>query len=451
MITRSVGFLGFLAGMILVVSWSAANGVEPVVGWRNDGSGHFSRAKPPQTWATSENIVWKTELADRSLASPIVAGGRVFVLAEPTELVCLAADDGALAWQRSHSYTDVFGQEKGEAIETDLAKARQLHEEINQLNRRRREAEQAGDEDAKATLQSQIEKMQQQRDALTAVYRQLPGGNTANTGCTPTSDGQNVFALFGTGVVSSHTLEGRRNWMTFVEGATGDQSASPILAGDKLIVHLRQLHALDARTGKLIWTAKVDSRHGSPVVAKIGDTSVVVTPSGAVVRLSDGEILARNLFRLGHCSPIVHDGVAYALENGAIKAVKLSTQVDSSKVIWESESSRTNRLASPIYAGGLLYGVTEQGVLEVHDAKSGQRVYRKRLGFSGGRLDPSMCVAGGLLFITNNQGTTFVLKPGREYEQIARNELRADFSSSPAFDGEAIYIRTRKHVICIGR
>src|SRR5207244_2417681 len=100
--------------------------------------------------------------------------------------------------------------------------------------------------------------------------------------------------------------------------------------------------------------------------------------AGAVVRVSDGEVLAKNQFHLGHASPIVQEGIVYAVEDGAVKAFNLPESSDQSNLHlnWKTSLSSTNRLASPICHEGLLYGVTEQGVLEVSDAKTGEQVYR---------------------------------------------------------------------------
>lgn len=440
---------GVWMAVLVLIAGATAAGEELAVGWRNGGDGHFQKTTPPHNWSAEDNIAWKTPLPDRSLASPIVVGEHVFVLCEPAELICLNAGDGTIAWQKSHGYGDVFDHEKTAKIEADLAAARELRKQIDELHRARHEAEKAGDEAKKKSFEPRIQELEQQRNKLTEVYRDHPGGDAANTGCTPASDGENVYALFGTGVVSAHSLAGERKWITFVPGSTGDQSASPVVADGKLLVHLRALHALDADTGEILWIAKVDQRHGSPVVAKVAGQFVVVTPSGEMVRLADGEIIARDLFQLGHSSPIVHDGIVYAMEDGATKAIKLSLEKDGCETLWESEGSRTNRLASPVLHQGLVYCVNEQGVLEVNDAKTGERVYRKRLSFSGGRLDPSLCIAGNLLYITSNRGATLVLKPGREYDEISQNQLNEDFSSTPAFAGDRIYFRTRKHVVCV--
>ena len=104
----------------------------------------------------------------------------------------------------------------------------------------------------------------------------------------------------------------------------------------------------------------------------------------------------------------------------------------------------------PVFHEGLLYGVEEKGILTVTDAKTGERSYRKRLEFGGGRVDASLCLAGGLLFVSNTHGTTLVLRPGREFEQVAKNDFEG-FSSSLAFSGEQIYIRTSRFLYCIGK
>ncbi|MEO1998072.1 MAG: PQQ-binding-like beta-propeller repeat protein, partial [Planctomycetaceae bacterium] len=205
-------------------------------------------------------------------------------------------------------------------------------------------------------------------------------------------------------------------------------------------------------TGKTAWTAKTSARHGSPVVAHIAGTPVVVTPGGAIVRVVDGTIIAKNQFQLNHSSPVVHDGVVYATQDGSIKAVTLadaSAEQAVTQVVWETTGSRSSRLASPICHEGSLYSVTEKGILEVTDAKTGQRIYRKRLEFDGGRVDPSITMAGNRLYVSNTRGATVVFHPGKDYQEIARSQLNDRFSSSLAFAGRQLYIRTRKFLYCI--
>lgn len=438
---------------LLILAFAVSTSAAPPVGWRNDGTGRFSAAKPPINWATDRNIVWKTETPGRSLASPVVVGTRVFVTAEPAELVCYSTINGEKLWQQSQQYSDVFEESKADGIEKNLALARDLGKEVSTLNRERDTARKANDTGKQKVLDKKINALQQ-RIAILTVYPLMPGGDTANTGSTPTSDGDNVFAVFGTGIVSSHAVSGKRNWIRFVEAPSPGHCASPLLVDGKLIVHLRNLIALDADTGETRWTAKTGARHGSPVLARIDGIAVVITPDGSVVRVVDGRIVAKNQFRLNHSSPIVNDGVVYAMQDGSIKAVTLANVTDDEAVInigWETKGSRSSRLASPVYYEGMLYSVTEQGILEVTESTNGQRVYRKRLEFDGGRVDPSISLAGNLIYISNTRGETVVVSPGKDYREVARSKLNDGFSSSLAFSDNRLYIRSRKFLYCIER
>lgn len=421
-------------------------------GWRNDGTGRFPEANPPLQWSKENNVSWKAELPGKSLASPVVVGKQVFVTSDPAELICLSATDGKEIWHKSHEYADVFGAAKGEEIEANLRLALDVRKQKDELNRARDEAKKAGDTPKQEQLRTEMELLDKHYTALT-IYPPKPGGDTGNSTSTPISDGENIFAVFATGVVSSHTLAGKRNWMTFISDARGDHSASPLLVDGRLIVHLNQIVALNPADGSVLWRAKSDEQHGTPVAARVGDEYVLVTAGGDVIRVSDGTIIAKRQFRLGHNSPIVEEGVVYSLEDGAIKAWQLPRTIEGEFKLeqqWQAENTRANQLASPIIHGGLLYGVEEKGILTVTDAKTGERIYRKRLDFGSGRVDASLCLAGGLLFVSSTRGTTLVLRPGREFVQVAKNDFEG-FSSSLAFSGEQIYIRTSRFLYCVGK
>ena len=283
------------------------------------------------------------------------------------------------------------------------------------------------------------------------VYPPKPGGNQGNSASTHLTDGKNIFAVFATGIGSSHSMDGKRNWMTFVEGFRGDHTVSPLLVDGKVIVHFGDLVALNAQSGNVIWRVKSDERHGSPVTARVGNDSVLVTAGGDVIRVNDGGIVAKRQFRLGHNSPIIQEGVIYAVEDGATKAFELPrAQESESKLVvrWEITGSRANKLASPIFQKGLLYSVAERGILDVTDARTARPVYRKRLEFKGGRVDASLCIAGEYLFVSNTRGKTLVLRPGRAFEQVAMNEFEG-FSSSLSFSKDRMFMRTRQHLFCV--
>lgn len=439
---------------ILVFGWSAAaSGDDSPVGWRHDGSGCYPEARPPTAWSGEQNVLWKTALPGRSISSPVVVGRNVFTTAEPGELLCLNAANGKILWERSHSYQEALGAEQAARIEADHRRAEALRKQVEELNRERQERKKTTDS-ANPTvkkLQEQIESLEKQIETLRA-YPPLPGGDTGNTACTPTSDGRQIFAVFGTGIVSAHSLKGERRWMKFIAAPNSNHSASPLLVDGRLIVQLRDLRALDPATGDVVWQTPVSERNGSPVAARLTDGSVIITPGGAIVRAVDGRLLAKEQFQLSYCSPIVNDGVIYAVQEGTVKALRLpaSTQEPFAlSLLWETKGSRTHRLASPLIHDGLLYAATEKGILEAYVAKTGEEVYQQRLGFGRGRVDPSLCLAGGMLFASGNDGLTIVVQPGREFAELARNTLE-DFTSTPSFHDTRVFIRTKQAMFCLG-
>jgi len=230
-------------------------------------------------------------------------------------------------------------------------------------------------------------------------------------------------------------------------------SASPIIAGNLLIVHLKELVALDLRTGEIVWKADTPARNGTPVVLTVGEQTVVVTPAGAVVRSEDGKVLAKELFDLGYCSPITHNGVIFAAERGRLLAIKLSvgneTDTLQTDVLWQARSAQEDRLASPVVHGGHLFSATGSGILDVVDTSTGKVIKRKRLDLGEGRVDASLSLANDRLFIQSTNGTTVILEPTADCPEVARNVAEGS-SSSPFFVDERIVFRTATHLICIG-
>jgi outer membrane protein assembly factor BamB len=177
-----------------------------------------------------------------------------------------------------------------------------------------------------------------------------------------------------------------------------------------------------------------------------------VTPGGEVVNAADGIVLAKELFGLNYTSPLVHEDVIYAIESGSSKAIRLFVQDGQLRhqLLWEKEAARDDRLGSPVWHEGLLYTVTGKGIIDVYDAETGETIYKQRLALRDGRLDPSLALAGGTLFVSTNRGTTLLVEPGRKFKSLGQNELQEEFSSSPTFEANRVYIRTEENLYCLG-
>ena len=58
------------------------------------------------------------------------------------------------------------------------------------------------------------------------------------------------------------------------------------------------------------------------MVTTVGGETVLITPAGGVVRVSDGKILQSDLANLEYCAPVVHEGMTYFIEQVAMNEME---------------------------------------------------------------------------------------------------------------------------------
>lgn len=102
------------------------------------------------------------------------------------------------------------------------------------------------------------------------------------------------------------------------------------------------------------------------------------------------------------------------------------------------------------YAGGLGYFCYDNGVLTVYQLATGERLYQQRLGPGSSGFSSSPVAAGNQIYITNEDGPSFVLAPGRAYKLLAENDLGETVMATPAISDGVLYIRGGKHLFAIG-
>jgi outer membrane protein assembly factor BamB len=111
-------------------------------------------------------------------------------------------------------------------------------------------------------------------------------------------------------------------------------------------------------------------------------------------------------------------------------------------VAWKvSQDAPTN--PSPLLVGGELYMVSDNGIATCLDAKTGKAHWRERV---PGQYSASPLAAGGYVYLQNEVGVGTVLKAGTAFEVVATNKLGERTQASYAADGDALLIRTEKHL-----
>src|SRR4029453_2314600 len=113
---------------------------------------------------------------------------------------------------------------------------------------------------------------------------------------------------------------------------------------------------------------------------------------------------------------------------------------------------RTDRGApytsTPLLYDGLLYVVTDNGILSAYDRASGQRVYQQRVGNAGG-FSASPVAAAGRIYLSSEEGDIFVVRAGRTFELLSTNPMREIVMATPALSGDMLIVRTLTQLVGI--
>lgn len=382
--------------------------VMSATGWRGDATGRYPAATPPLSWSKTSNVVWNTRLPHFSNATPLLLKKRLLICSEPSTLICLDAVNGRILWQKTNTYAEVLSPE-------EIEQAKRVYTNLNS-NPRTHEV-------------------------------------TGFSSPSPVTDGERIYAIFGNGVAACYELDGTRVWARLVERSTHDwgHSASPLLVGKTLLVHVLRMTALNAATGKTLWATDSSPGWGTSVSARLGDVDIVITPKGDILRIADGRKLAHGAAKLDYCAPIVEGNTAYFVENGG-KAIRLpSSDSEPVKVetLWQTRPAAARYYASPVLCKDRIYAVNQNGQFSTLDAATGAVLAEMKLEL-GGTFYPSVTLAGHYLFVSSDTGGTVVFDVDDAGKEVARNHLEP-FRSSPVFEGTHLYIRTLGGVYCIGR
>jgi outer membrane protein assembly factor BamB len=433
---------------ILAFAATATIHAENWPNWRGPASTGVSPEKAlPTTWSDSENIAWKAKFRGVGISSPIVWGDRVFVTSQAGESISrpgprlFQGGDAAAAGERPLSAGDSAKAPGGGTsflvTAFDRASGKQLWE---------------------YAVQAQGE--------LPAVHEKH---NLASP--SPVTDGERVYAWFGTGQLVALDMSGKLAWQRNLVTEYGKfdvqwgHGSSPIVYKDTVILlsyhpASSYLLALDSRTGSDRW--KMDGRKGA---FSYSTPFVIEAPSGPELIVNWSEGLSAhhpsNGQQLWHIAetnrfpipvPFQHEGILYAsrgYRSGPYMAIRPGGKGDISKthVLWKVDTGAPY-ISSLVYYDDLIYMMGDVGVASVVDAKTGERVWQERI---GGVYTASPVAADGKVYFLSENGETVVLSAGRNPRVLARNKLDARQLASPAISGGRLFIRSDDTLFAIGK
>jgi outer membrane protein assembly factor BamB len=409
------------AVMLSSAQASAAAGDGHWPDWRGPtADGRSDATGLPLTWSETENIVWKTPIHDDGYSTPVVWGDQIWLTTATEDghtlyAVCVDVNTGAVVHD-----IEVFHPSEPQHI------------------------------------------------------------NPNNSYATPSAvvEEGRVYVHYGThGTAGLNTKTGEVLWRRtdlncdHVQGPV----SSPILFENLLIVHLEGgdvqfVAALNKNTGETVW------RYDRPrelyegvepvYLVKAYQTPVIVEVDGQPQMLSNGALLVtshdprtgQELWRVRYrddstISRIVSGlGLHFINTGGSPDAPYLwavrqggAGDVTDTHVVWKMTEDVPLK-ASPVLVGDLLYTISDKGVLLCIEGKTGEIVWSQRIRDDFG---PSLLYAGHRIYILSMKGKTTVIEPGREFRQLALNELDGRFGASPVVVGKSLLLRSKTHLYLI--
>ncbi|MDP6943466.1 MAG: PQQ-binding-like beta-propeller repeat protein [Myxococcota bacterium] len=437
-------------------------------GWLGDGTGHFAGTSVPKGWSAAKPGGWSTRMPAWGNASPVVVGDRIVVTAEPLSVVCVSASKGKILWTHEVSYLDTVGPADRARVKRDQADAARTVESLrvkeralNKLKRAMRKAR--GSKDARArteALLAEIGPLKARLDRYAHLRPPEPIDIMGTAPSTPVSDGRAIYALMGNGVVVSLTLEGAVRWAHHLGAPTQrmrgfhkGQTASPQLIDGVLVVALNHLTGLDPKTGAVKWQRPESyADFGAPRPMRIDGVSLVVTPLGDVIRVSDGVRIAhdiggniyfvspltdgRRVYFVGATTdPDLHERTALAIDlEGPLSALR-------TRRVWRTSLPKEKTYATPLLHQGLIYTVGIRGSLVVLEAATGKVVYDTVLPLGLGDVMPSPVIAGDEIVFAGGSGEVVVIRAGRRHEVLFQSKL-GEMRATPALVGGRLYVRS---------
>jgi len=407
----------FILPLCLCLGRVATADAENWPGWRGPNrNGVTSETRIPLKWSDDEGVLWKTALPGLGISNPIVWDDRVIVTASDGKtlselhVICMSRDSGEELW-----HLRLWG---------------------------------------------------------TAPTRHH-GYKSSMASPAPVTDGNHVFAFFGTGDVFCASLDGRLVWHRSLAAEYGKfenrfaAASSPLLFRDTVVLQCDHygdsyVMAIDKATGANRW--KLDRPDNwlswaSPVLVpagRAGRYELIVSGSQKLDAIDPltGRLpwTVRGMRRECIPTPVYGHGLVYAVSGhkGPTLAVRPGGRGDvtESHVVW-SNTRGAPFVPSAILIGDYYYLVDDHGIGTCLDAHTGKLFWQKRF---GGEFTASPVAADGKIYFIDEAGTTRVIASGLDVcRELARNPLGEAVFASPAISQGRLFIRTVKRLYCIGR
>jgi outer membrane protein assembly factor BamB len=304
---------------------------------------------------------------------------------------------------------------------------------------------------------------------------EAPKIHKKNSHASPTAivEGDRVYAHFGHMGTACLDLSGEVIWTKrdLNYPPLHGNGGTPIIYKNLLIYSADAsrgpfIVALNKKTGDQVWkkprpetTASRKFSFSTPTLIQVGGKTQLVSPASGAVFAYDpvnGKELWRVDYGKGYSvipKPVYYDGrvfVATGYDKPNVLGIKVDAKskgnVTESHLDWEI-TKRAPHTPSMLVVDGLLYFISDGGIASCVDPATGDVIWQER---AAGPMSASPVYAAGRIYFLDEKGVCTVVKAGREFEVLAKNDIGERALASMAVDEGTIYLRTEKHLFRIG-
>ncbi|HEU0174557.1 MAG TPA: PQQ-binding-like beta-propeller repeat protein [Blastocatellia bacterium] len=368
------------------------------------GQGLSDERGLPMVWSETKNVRWKAAIPGRGWSSPAIQGDRIWM---------------------------TTATEEGKSLRAISV-----------------------DRNTGATLQN------------VEVFRLKSLGNlnskNSQASPTPVLEGDRVYLHFGAFGTACLTQSGAIVWKIRLDYDNGQHGpgGSPVIYDDLLIVScdgqdVQYVVALDKMTGKVRWKKFREGyqAYTTPLVVRLAAGDQVISP-GAFRAVSYEPRTGKELWQVRYGDgfsnvprPVYGNGLVFictGFQQPSLLAVRVDGRGDVTKshIAWTLKRG-VSLTPSPLLVGDELYMVSDNGIASCIDAKTGAPYWQVRL---GGNHSASPIYADGRIYFLSEEGESVVIAPGKEFKELARNQLDGPTLASMAVSGGSIFVRSQTHL-----
>jgi outer membrane protein assembly factor BamB len=108
-------------------------------------------------------------------------------------------------------------------------------------------------------------------------------------------------------------------------------------------------------------------------------------------------------------------------------------------------------MPTPLVYKGILYVLSNNGMFDAYNLKTGDELYRQRLPTIGSGFSASPVAADDKIYLSNEDGEILVIAAGEKFNHLATNSMGELLMATPALSDGVMYVRSSQSLFAIRR